>query len=52
MKKIILGITISFSISLLFAFTVVNYELKNNTAEVARVKGYFLFVKIKTSEKL
>ncbi len=47
MKKTILGITIGFSISLFFAFTIANYELKNNTAEVEQVQGYLIFAKSK-----
>ena len=43
MKNTILGVTIGFIISLFFAFTIVNYELKNNTAEVEQSQGVFLF---------
>jgi len=45
MRKVILGAILGFSISALFAFTVMNYEPKKSTAEVDQIQGYYIFAK-------
>ena len=47
MKKIFFGIIAGFAISILVAFTVANYEVKNNTAEVSQYEGYYIFTDCK-----
>jgi len=45
MKKTFLSFVIGFSISALFAFTVANYQVKKNTAEVDQIQGFYIFAK-------
>jgi hypothetical protein len=47
MKKFLLGIVVGLSIISIIAFKVVNYEVKNNTAEVTQYQGYYIFTDCK-----
>lgn len=45
MKKILTAFILGLSISGLVAFTVANYEVKKNTAEVDQIQGFYIFSK-------
>ena len=47
MRKIILGASIGFCLSGLFAFTIMNYESKKSTSEVDQIQGFYIFAKSK-----
>lgn len=44
MKKIILGTLLGFTLSALFAFTIMNYEPKKSTGEVEQFQDLYIFV--------
>jgi predicted small secreted protein len=47
MKKIILGCFLGISLIGLVAFSTIQYEIKNHTAEVEQVQGVYIFVSSK-----
>ncbi len=47
MKKIILGTLLGISLSGLFAFTIMSYEIKKSTGEVDQFQGLYIFVNSK-----
>lgn len=47
MKKLTIAFLSGISISILVAFTSMNYEVKFNTAEVEQIQGLYIFVKNK-----
>ena len=47
MKKLTIAFLSGLSISILVAFTSMNYEVKFNTAEVEQIQGLYIFVKNK-----
>jgi len=47
MKRTIIAFVAGLTISGLVAFTAVNYESKENTAEVDQIQGFYIFAKSK-----